>query len=197
MSIKYATYVTNVQEVSKSNYRYKLVINTSNHRNKKAILIMMNPSVANETESDGTTNMVLMSRQYSKFILLNVIPFRGNPVAFTEEHSDYKDIIQNNLNLIKQLITKNPKTDIIFATGNLKHNVGKFDKTEQKCFMSSYHDICQFLKMDKNKSKIKALASPGGSLVHGYARHPSRNAYEIIDVKISINEKSNYTLKTI
>lgn len=103
-------------------YRYVLPLNIKTVSNKKIlIMILMNPSKANKSESDITVNRVIKyaeEEKYSKLIVLNSLPYMETESEKLKKSADISKIgIENNLKCIKKIVKENDGAKIILAHG--------------------------------------------------------------------------------
>lgn len=117
--IQYPEFVNKIECCpSDKEYRYSLDIECENsdNMNKIAMIIMQNPSKANERYSDRTVNKVLKYFHefgYSKVIIMNIIPFYATKIAELP-NSVLKETNRLNVNC-KKIYTQSKLADKIFV----------------------------------------------------------------------------------
>lgn len=106
-----------------NNLRYLLEIPLRNYTNKSILVIMKNPSLANELKSDHTINNVLKycnSKQYSKIYIMNLYAYYStNPdgvAKLIKNNQDMLAIGRENDEILKEIITK--VDDVVVAWGS-------------------------------------------------------------------------------
>lgn len=167
------------------NYRYKEFVNickidkddlngcrflaeynlTNGKKDKIALIIMKNPSKADDDKSDQTINAVLDYMhvfKYSKVYVMNLIPIYGTDSYFiTDDLSEKYDILKKNDKLIAEVSKKSSK---IFAAwgGNSGFDKGYYESriiAVKRC-VDNKPIFCYGLNKSNNQPK-----------------HPSRNQW--------------------
>jgi len=139
-------------------YRYSLTIENNSSSNRKDLLVLlMNPSTANLSQSDPTTNNVLaiagnLKNNYNRVIICNTFPIRESRTK--------------NINIPPQkILTRNQKEidallgkchSVLFATGNM--NVPNNAKVKKK-FESEYQIILKNIYQKRHSCFVVHLNS--------------------------------------
>jgi Uncharacterized protein conserved in bacteria len=151
----------------KYGYRFLIEYDLKNgNKNKKALFIMKNPSMADENWSDNTVNRVLETMhnfQYSKVYIMNLIPeYAPKPCDIHVEYL-YKDLLDSNDELI-EILSDNVSRVFVAWGGNKSHEIP-----------------CDFYKLRIDSVKIELQGAIKKNKVYCYCynkdetpRHPGR-----------------------
>lgn len=173
-----------IKNLTKLDYRFSAsyVINSSTN---KLIFILMNPSSADETNSDRTVNRVLKyaeSNQFGEVIILNTQPYYDK----NKPRQGEKSIFSKNIKCIKSHISQNQNATIIVSTGTPKTRIGAF-------YLNQIYDL---LKNNKN-AKVFGSNNKAFLTEEGYPKHFSPQSLSdneiknLIDFSLAFND---YTL---
>lgn len=101
MIFRYKDYVLNeeiqIKEDSSKNLKYLLEVPLTNNTNRSILIIMKNPSLANQYKSDRTINNVLKfchAKQFSKVYIMNLYSY------YSTDPKGIADLIQNNMEML-------------------------------------------------------------------------------------------------
>lgn len=178
------------EKIGQFSVRYVLQIETKSKINDSVTCIMMNPSKANLSESDGTVNKVVnfLQEDYKKISICNIFPFYETKSLqlddllkrFKETHTEEKfnQIMEKNLLTIKEIIKSNNK--LVFAWGDSPNGFNKETYS---------HYASKIIEVANNNSKIKYVFKTnnqyGEITKAGFPRHPSRNLLEgLLEVEV-------------
>lgn len=157
----------------KTKCRYSLTIDFENDNKQVLVVIMMNPSHANEVSSDETVNTVIdyALTRYDKLFVFNVLPIVAPSNENFKNIEDLDFHCKKNLDVLSTeigyLIKSKLKIDVILATGSPKDFKDIFDRELQK--------IYEILFKNLKNIDIKSVSHNGKKLKDGkYTFHPSR-----------------------
>lgn len=115
-------------------YRYTLDINlTKSEKEKILVVIMMNPSQADQDKSDKTVNKILKwatKKNYNKVFIRNCIPFNetdsNNLPKLLEQYcnKEFEEIMKKNYDYIEKAVKdtyKDEDSNVLLATGSPKN----------------------------------------------------------------------------
>ena len=147
--------------------RFLIVYDLDNgYKNKETLVIMKNPSKANQGISDQTVNNVLEYMhefEYSKVYIMNLIPKYGtNSRLIKDDLSQKPDILKKNDDLICEISGKVSKVFVAWG------GHGGFDK--------QYYD--SRISAIKHCLKSKILYCYAINKTNREPKHPSRNQWK-------------------
>lgn len=182
--------------------RYSLTIDFENENKPILVVIMMNPSHANEVSSDKTVNIVIdyAHNYFDKLFVFNVLPIvaPSNDKFANIENLDFhcKKNIETLITELGYLIEKEKeiKIKVILATGSPKDTKIKevFDRELQSVYKILYNNL--------ESINIESVSYKGSKLKNKkYTYHPSRKENDTFlpDVNLTIikDPTGKYLLK--
>lgn len=176
--------------------RRLLKVKLKNNHTKKMLFIMMNPSKANEIESDNTINKCsyichhdLENFQIGSFSIVNVYPFyqsnsnRLNECLIkvnAEDKPFYSNEIFENL---KTIYSEIKAADyVVLATGGIPDNIE--DIEEYEFLLSTIHSYVESLKGEVFLTKADNYSGYLRDGKYSYHLCPNGNPYKITKMKL-------------
>lgn len=147
-------------------YRYYLGVPfKSNEKNTKALVILKNPSKANQNQSDHTINNVLKfcEQHYGYVHIMNLFPYYSTDPDGVNDfiHSnEYARCMDKNINVLKEKITIAGEIIIAWGGNSIK-NKCEYDKV--------INSVLEIIK--KNKRATLAVRIKSSSVIRKYPWH--------------------------
>jgi hypothetical protein len=182
-------------------FRYSLTIDLKEEIKNVLVVIMMNPSHANEVSSDKTVNRVIdyAYNNYDKLLIFNALPI-------VDPSNDKFDNIENlNFHCKKnvealttelELLVKNDfRIDVLLGTG--------IPKSSKKIFDRELQNIYKILYNNRKKITIKSVSHTINKLKKKlrngeYTYHISRKKFQpSVDLIIKEDPMGKYLLKIV